>query len=69
MEGGKCLLQIRGARPFLSDKYDVTKHKNYKYLMDANPNNKFDVERYMKGWGTKLKIKEDEEIVLTIPAV
>ena len=48
MDGGKCILQLRGVRPFFSDKYDITKHPNYKYLADADKNNTFDVERYMK---------------------
>lgn len=48
MDGGKCILQLRGVRPFLSDKYDITKHPNYKYLSDANPKNAFDIEKYMK---------------------
>ena len=72
MKGNKCLLHIRGARPFLSNKYDVTKHKNYKYLMDADPRNKFDVQKYMKGKkkekNTKLNIKKDEEFVLVVSA-
>ena len=41
MDGGKCILQIRGARPFFSDKYDITKHPNYRYLSDADPKNWF----------------------------
>lgn len=48
MDGGKCILQLRGVRPFLSDKYDITKHPNYKYLADADKKNEFDIERYMK---------------------
>ena len=48
MDGGKCILQLRGVRPFFSDKYDITKHPNYKYLADADKKNTFDVERYMK---------------------
>ena len=48
MNGGKCILQLRGVRPFLSDKFDITAHSNYKYLSDANPKNTFDMERYMK---------------------
>jgi len=48
MDGGKCILQVRGARPFLSDKFDITRHKNYKYLADADKKNEFDIERYMK---------------------
>ena len=47
MDGGKCILQLRGVRPFLSDKYDITKHPNYKYLSDFDKKNAFDVERYM----------------------
>ena len=48
MDGGKCILQIRGTRPFLSDKFDITRHKNYKYLADADKKNEFDIERYMR---------------------
>ena len=58
MDGNKCILQIRGLRPFYSDKYDITKHPNYKYLSDANPKNTFDVEAYMS---RKLKLQADEE--------
>ena len=58
LDGGKCILQIRGLRPFLSDKYDITKHPNYKYLSDADPKNTFDVEKYMS---RRLKLKADEE--------
>ena len=47
MDGGKCILQLRGVRPFLSNKYDITKHPNYKYLSDFDKKNAFDVERYM----------------------
>ena len=48
MDGGKCILQLRGVRPFLSDKYDITKHPRYKYLSDADKKNTFDVERYIR---------------------
>ena len=48
MDGGKCILEIRGARPFYSDKFDITKHKNYKMLSDYNKINAFDVEKYLK---------------------
>ena len=48
MDGGKCILQVRGVRPFFSDKYDITKHPNYKYLADADKKNEFDIERYLK---------------------
>ena len=58
MNSGKCILQLRGVRPFLSDKYDITKHPNYKYLSDANPKNAFDIEKFLS---TKLKLKPEEE--------
>jgi len=58
LNGGKCVLQLRGVRPFLSDKYDITKHPNYKYLSDANPKNAFDIEKFLS---TKLKLKSEEE--------
>ena len=48
MDGGKCILQLRGVRPFFSDKYDITKHPRYKYLSDANLNNAYDIEKEMK---------------------
>ena len=48
MDGGKCILQLRGVRPFFSDKFDITKHSRYQYLSDADKKNVFDVERYMK---------------------
>ena len=48
MDGGKCILQLRGVRPFFSDKFDITKHPRYKYLADADKKNTFDIERYMK---------------------
>ena len=48
LDGGKCILQLRGVRPFLSDKYDLTRHPNYRYTADADPKNVFDMERYMK---------------------
>ena len=48
MDGGKCILQLRGVRPFFSDKYDITKHPRYKYLSDYDKKNTFDVEKYMK---------------------
>ena len=57
LNGGKCILQLRGVRPFLSDKYDITKHPNYKYLSDANPKNAFDIEKFLS---TKLKLKPEE---------
>ena len=57
MDGGKCILQLRGVRPFLSDKYDITKHPNYKYLSDYDKRNTFDIEKYLS---TKLKLKPNE---------
>ena len=48
MDGGKCILQLRGVRPFLSDKYDITKHQRYKELSDYDKRNAFDVEKYVK---------------------
>ena len=57
MDGRKCILQLRGVRPFLSDKYDITQHPNYKYLSDADPRNAFDIERFLK---RRLKLKADE---------
>lgn len=47
MDGGKCLLQIRGVRPFLSWKYDITKHPRYKYLSDFDKKNTFDIEKFL----------------------
>lgn len=57
MDGGKCILQLRGVRPFFSDKYDITKHPFYKYLSDYHPKNAFNIERFL---ATKLKIKPDD---------
>ena len=48
MDGGKCIYQLRGVRPFLSDKFDITKHKNYKLLEDYDKRNVFDVEKYLQ---------------------
>ena len=57
MDGGKCILQLRGVRPFLSDKYDITQHPNYKYTTDADPKNAFDIEGYLKA---RLKLKPNQ---------
>ena len=62
MDGGKCILQVRGTRPFLSDKFDITAHKNYKYLADADKKNEFDVERYMKRRPAVVKPEEPFEM-------
>jgi hypothetical protein len=51
MDGGKCIFQLRGVRPFLSDKFDITRHKNYKLLEDYDKKNVFDIERYIKRKG------------------
>ena len=48
MDGGKCILQLRGVRPFFSDKYDITKHPNYKYLSDYDKKNTFDMEKHLR---------------------
>ena len=58
MDGSKCILQLRGVRPFLSDKFDITKHKRYKELSDFDKKNAFDVERYLKH---ELRLRMDEE--------
>ena len=60
MDGGKCLLQIRGVRPFLSDKYDITKHPYYKYLSDYDPKNAFNIEEFLS---TRFKPKKDERFI------
>ena len=57
MDGGKCILQLRGVRPFLSDKYDITKHPNYPYTADADPKNAFDIEAFLS---TRLKLNPNE---------
>ncbi len=57
MDGGKCILQLRGVRPFFSDKYDITKHPNYKYLSDFDPKNAFDLEALVS---SKLKLKKND---------
>lgn len=62
MDGGKCIFQLRGVRPFLSDKYDITKHKNYRLLEDYDKKNLFDIESYMKRKG---KAKLNRETVIT----
>ena len=59
MDGGKCLLQVRGVRPFFSDKFDITRHPKYKYLSDADPKNAFDMEKHIKR--RPAIVKPDEE--------
>ncbi len=62
MDGGKCIFQLRGVRPFLSDKFDITKHKNYKLLEDYDKKNLFDIESYIKNKG---KAKLNRETIVT----
>ena len=58
MDGGKCILQVQGVRPFFSDKYDITQHPQYKYLSDADPKNTFDVAKFLK---RRLKVRPEDE--------
>ena len=57
LDGSKCILQLRGVRPFLSDKYDITKHPYFKYLSDADKRNAFDITKYLSGG---YEVKENE---------
>ena len=61
LDGGKCILQLRGVRPFLSDKYDLTQHPNYKLTSDYDPKNTFDIEKYLN---RKTKIYPDDEFIV-----
>ena len=61
LDGGKCILQLRGVRPFLSDKYDLTQHPNYKLTSDYDPKNTFDIEKYLN---RKEKIYPDDEFIV-----
>ena len=61
MDGGKCILQLRGVRPFLSDKYDITAHPNYKYLSDYDSRNAFNIERYLSRQ-LKLRLEEESQV-------
>ena len=61
MDGGKCILSIRGVRPFLSDKYDITKHPNYTELSDYNKKNAFDIRKYLD---SNLRLKEDDTFIV-----
>lgn len=62
MDGGRCILQVRGVRPFFSEKYDITRHPRYKYLADADKKNTFDVDRYLSSLRRKRRqvVTEDE---------
>ena len=62
LDGSKCIFQLRGVSPFLSDKFDITKHKNYKLLEDCNKKNAFDIEEYIKRKG---KVKMNRNTVIT----
>ena len=57
MDGGKCILQVQGVRPFFSDKYDITKHPQYKKLLDYSKKNAFDVEKYLSH---RLTVRPDD---------
>ena len=61
LDGGKCILQLRGVRPFLSDKYDLTQHPNYRLTSDYDPKNTFDIEKYLN---RKEKIHPDDEFIV-----
>ena len=61
LDGGKCILQLRGVRPFLSDKYDLTQHPNYKLTSDYDPKNTFDIEKYLN---RKEKIYPGDEFIV-----
>ena len=60
MDGGKCILQVRGVRPFLSDKYDITQHPMYRFLSDFDARNRFDVERFVRR-----RMKLSKKLVVT----
>ena len=61
LDGGKCILQLRGVRPFLSDKYDLTQHPNYKLTSDFDEKNRFDIEKYLN---RKAKIHPGDEFIV-----
>ena len=61
MDGSKCILQLRGVRPFLSDKYDLTQHPNYKLTSDYDKKNEFDIEKFLS---RRLKLKAGDEYVV-----
>lgn len=62
LDGGKCILQLRGVRPFLSDKYDLTKHPNFQYTADADEKNRFDIEKFLDH-RLRLKAKDEFEVI------
>ena len=57
MDGGKCILQVQGVRPFFSDKFDITRHPQYKYLLDSSKKNAFDIEKYLR---RRLTVRPDD---------
>lgn len=61
LDGSKCILQLRGVRPFLSDKYDLTQHPNYKLTSDYDKKNEFDIEKFLS---RRLKLKAGDEYVV-----
>lgn len=61
LDGGKCILQLRGVRPFLSDKYDLTQHPNYKYTSDYDKKNTFNIVKFLNH---KLKLKPNDEFIV-----
>ena len=61
LDGGKCILQLRGVHPFLSDKYDLTQHPNYKYTSDYDPKNALDIEKFLN---RKEKIHPDDTFIM-----
>lgn len=69
MDGGKCILQVRGVRPFFSDKVDITKHEMYKELSDFDAKNQFDIEKYVSTYGVPKKSKKDVFISLDLTGV
>lgn len=62
LDGGKCILQLRGVRPFLSDKYDLTKHPNFQYTADCDEKNRFDIEKFLDH-RLKLRAKDEFEVI------
>ena len=63
LDGSKCILQLRGVRPFLSDKYDLTKDSDYEYTADADNKNWFDIEKYLD---RKMKLRERDEYIVIV---
>ena len=62
LDGGKCILQLRGVRPFLSDKYDLTKHPNFQYTADCDEKNRFDIKKFLDH-RLKLRAKDEFEVI------